>query len=554
MLTLLLLTACSSPSGNTDSGPHLDASGGGGANMTLVDADGGSDGGSDGGGDTGDGGGDTGDGGDGGVPQVADVDVVVVGGGAAGCGAAWMLWDAGVDFILVEQNDFIGGGGTWAARMFAAGTELQASRLVTDSPEFALSEWASITSVEASSPITENFLFASASVLDWIAGYGGAFTSVATDPDTGSVSRIHEGSEPELVSAELAATIGDDLWLSTKVTDLVVEDGTVVGVEVADQKTGELGMIRAKRVIMATGGWSRNESWLLEAMPGLAETGWVAESLAYTDGNGTQLMADIGAPLQNMDGAGVYGHSFADVRYDPPRALVPVGLNAGLIVNSDGERVMDEDDIRAFGSGRNMNTMGTLYMIADDSLWNTISLIVMPFDYDVETFKDMPEATMTIDAFDALGTSSVADTAEELAKTMGMDPEVLTATIDRFNEFANSGVDADFGRTFLPGEAVDTSPFHAVALAAGPAKSFGGVGLSTTGQVLGADGEPIPGLYAGGEVAGMLGNEDMGWGFSGGITACWYSGLLAGEAVAEDLAIERGHARLTAPRWRPVVR
>ena len=219
-----------------------------------------------------------------------------------------------------------------------------------------------------------------------------------------------------------------------------------------------------------------------------------------------------------------------------------------------GERVMDEDDIRGFGSGRNMNTMGTLYMIADDSLWRSMQLVVMPFDYDVSAYEELPETKMTIDNFGSLGTSYSADSPEALAKLLGIDPDVLTATLDRFNGFAAAGVDADFGRDFLPGESVDTLPLHAVALAPGPAKSFGGVALSTTGQVLGADGAPIPGLYAGGEVAGMLGTEDMGWGFSGGITACWYSGLLAGEAVAEDLAVERGHARLTAPRWRPVVR
>ena len=69
-------------------------------------------------------------------------------------------------------------------------------------------------------------------------------------------------------------------------------------------------------------------------------------------------------------------------------------------------------------------------------------------------------------------------------------------------------------------------------LAPGLAKAFGGVSLDEQARVIGLDGEPIPGLFAAGEVAGMLGTEAVGVGFTGSMTAVLLTGRVAGQEAA----------------------
>ena len=73
----------------------------------------------------------------------------------------------------------------------------------------------------------------------------------------------------------------------------------------------------------------------------------------------------------------------------------------------------------------------------------------------------------------------------------------------------------------------------AILFKAGTAKSFGGEQTTVSAEVIGRDGAVIEGLYAAGEVAGMLGTEAVGHGFSGSAGACYYYGRIAGAAAAE---------------------
>ena len=104
-----------------------------------------------------------------------------------------------------------------------------------------------------------------------------------------------------------------------------------------------------------------------------------------------------------------------------------------------------------------------------------------------------------------------ADTVAALAAACGIDPGTLRATVERFNGFATSGVDADFHR----GEslfsrnfgdprhgpnpalgAIERPPFYAVAVYPGDLGTFGGILTDEHARVLRADGSVIEGLRA----------------------------------------------------------
>ena len=81
-------------------------------------------------------------------------------------------------------------------------------------------------------------------------------------------------------------------------------------------------------------------------------------------------------------------------------------------------------------------------------------------------------------------------------------------------------------------------PFYALPVAVTLAKGFGGIDTDLLGRVLDTDGEPIPGLYAAGELTGMAGGSLVGdYGFTGSLSAVVLGGRLAGGyAAAEALA------------------
>jgi 3-oxosteroid 1-dehydrogenase len=125
-----------------------------------------------------------------------------------------------------------------------------------------------------------------------------------------------------------------------------------------------------------------------------------------------------------------------------------------------------------------------------------------------------------------------ADTIEELAGLMDIDPAVLRATLDKFNDGAKNGVDPEFGRgnraydnwlgdfhregshTLAP---VEKGPFYAAPLVPGDVGTYGGVVTDANARVLREDGSVIEGLYATGiSTASVMGRIYPGAGSSVG--------------------------------------
>ena len=113
-----------------------------------------------------------------------------------------------------------------------------------------------------------------------------------------------------------------------------------------------------------------------------------------------------------------------------------------------------------------------------------------------------------------------ADTAEELAAKMSLDPAVLKETIDNYNAYAAAGADPEFKRTVMKPLA---SPYVAVAVVPCEIITYGGVARNENSEVIRADNTVIKGLYAAGEVSAN--SAYMGFTLSNAVT--W--GRIAGE-------------------------
>lgn len=124
-----------------------------------------------------------------------------------------------------------------------------------------------------------------------------------------------------------------------------------------------------------------------------------------------------------------------------------------------------------------------------------------------------------------------ADTIEELAELIDVDPAVLKETHDNFNKCVEEGNDPEFGRTLFV-DKVDTAPFYASPRMPTVHHTMGGLEIDLTCHVLDADGNVIPGLYAAGEVTGGIhGANRLG---GNALVDIHVFGKIAGESVATD--------------------
>ena len=95
---------------------------------------------------------------------------------------------------------------------------------------------------------------------------------------------------------------------------------------------------------------------------------------------------------------------------------------------------------------------------------------------------------------------------EDLASKIKVDPKVLKATFDKFNDFCRSqGEDKEFGRpSCAPNIPMYEGPYYAELRTPSVHHTMGGVRINTNAQVLDTAGKPIPGLFAAGEVTGGI--------------------------------------------------
>ena len=124
-----------------------------------------------------------------------------------------------------------------------------------------------------------------------------------------------------------------------------------------------------------------------------------------------------------------------------------------------------------------------------------------------------------------------ADTIEELAEKLAENPflgvetpaENLQATVDRYNLLVEVGYDPDFEKP-SPSYKIETAPFYAAWATPVVHDTYAGLRINMKCQVLGLDGEVIPGLYCGGESAGGCSQHGLG--------RCLTQGYIAGKEAA----------------------
>lgn len=461
-------------------------------------------------------------------------DVIVVGGGAAGMAATIRLEEAGKSVILVEKTSSLGG----TIRVSGGNQVVQGSKVQKE---------AGVTNDSVKS-MEEDFLkngdqLNDAELLGIYAKNVGAATDWLSD-DVG-VRYNMEGGLHQLaeyaINRELAydeggigaaETLNDkvhatdaNVLLNTVAKHLIVENGKVTGVEAESQK-GKKYTLKADAVILATGGYGNNN----DLLPASARNG-LFYGLDSSNGEGLVMaVEDANAGTTNMEYIKEYPNGVETSKKHAKSTIagnITAFSKAAILVNQKGERVVNEkasnhDILNALKK----QSGETLYLVMDEATFN-------------EWKTKLASAGLSEDMIDAYVANNgkskpvftMGATIKEAAEAAGIDGNVLTKTIEKFNTYVEDGEDKAFHRakeyltsTFAEGN------IYIVEQKARYATTMGGLDVDGNLQVVDTNGKVIDGLYAAGEIIGGVMGDDSPSGANNG----W--ALTSGKYVADYLS------------------
>jgi 3-oxosteroid 1-dehydrogenase len=351
--------------------------------------------------------------------------------------------------------------------------------------------------------------------------------------------RNERGCGQALIGRLLKACLdrGIEPYASSPGRRLVVEDGAVVGVEV-ETGDGPIDVSAAKGVILASGGFEWNEELCRAFLRGPMTH---PVSMETSTGDGLLMAMRAGAMLANMREAW-----WIPVGDAPENAMGRALINGqrtlphSIMVNRRGRRFTNE--------AANYNAFGAAFHVEDVSRFeyaNVPCWLVFDRAY-VDTYGF--RISSGVEGGEVPDWVPRGDTPAELAAILGIDGGELERTIERWNANCAQGHDPDFGRgdsafdrwwgdPYRKGQRdatlgpLERGPYYAYEIHSGALGTKGGPRVDPDARVLDLDGQPIPGLYAAGNVMGSPFGMTYG-GPGGTLGPAMVFGFLAGRHAA----------------------
>jgi tricarballylate dehydrogenase len=488
-------------------------------------------------------------------------DVAIVGAGNAALSAALAATEAGAEVVVLEAAPEAERGGNSA---FTAGamrvtydgvTDIR--KLVPDLSEADIKgadfgsysfddyfdDMARITQHRADPDLLEILIRQSLPALQWMRGHGvrfqPSFGRQAYKVDGrfkfwGGLAVETWGGGPGLVAAlfDGADRAGVRVIYEARARELMLDSGRVHGVR-ATLRGGETLEVEAGAVVLASGGFEANG----EMRARYLGPGWDLAKVRGTRhnmGDGIQMALAVGAePFGNWSGCHAVGWDMNA----PPYGDLTVGdgfqkhsYPFGIMVNALGLRFLDEGaDFRNFTYAKYGR-----------------EILAQPGQFAWQIF-DAKVTHLLRDEYRIRQVTRVSsDSIEDLAaKLTGVDAARLERTVAEFNAAVQTNVPFDpnvkDGRGTVGLEVpksnwanpLDTPPFEAYGVTCGVTFTFGGLHIDDGARVLDVAADPIPGLYAAGELVGGLFYFNYPGGT--GLTAGAVFGRLAGSAAAAHM-------------------
>ncbi len=506
--------------------------------------------------------------------------VVVVGGGGAGLAAAVSAVQAGAESVIViEKTDILGGDTNVNGGIYnTPDEELQSQREMTDGNKsqieaalaeepvsdehaaliaalqeeydaylassdtgtfdsanwFALQTWNAGDKV-ANLSLVETLADNAYAGLEWLESLGQEFQTVISQGPGSLYPRTHD--TPSGIGAEYVNTYVDyltenfgDSWTvyyGVAADELLVdEDGTVIGVHGTDENNNDYTFTAENGVVLATGGFAGNVEMRVEYCQGDKWSNLGSDILttgvASDTGDGIIMAEAIGANLVDMDQIQLLHMCSPTKGTTDDNSAKDKSVDSIIFVNAEGNRFTAEDGRR--------DDICQAALAQTDSMFYAIESWDGNDGETLDTLVTNNFVTYTEEI--EQGNMFIADTLEELAEQLGMDPDNLVAAVEAYNASVDAGATEDeFGRTTFINK-LETGPYIAVPRKPAAHHTMGGVEINEEAEVLNTDGEVIEGLFAAGEVTGGIhGGNRVG---GNAIVDTVVFGKIAGENAANN--------------------
>ena len=468
------------------------------------------------------------------VPQISpsqvkgtvSADVVVVGVGISGACAALSAIESGAKTVLLEK------GGNYTARGNDNGC-VNSSVHKEAGVVFNRRELISDLMVQANYRVDQRLLTTwvdrSGEAIDWLRskvepeGVKASLdeTEGASDADKEGPYKAWRtpvcftGSNAKMMSVvmNIVKQKGGDIRYNTPGVQLIRQgNGRVTGV-IGKTAAGDYIQFNARKgVILSSGGYDNNPEMMKEYLrPSDLRIEKFISTNKICTGDGHRMGLAIGA---DMD--------------EPPHCLMVCNgvLNNKLV----SLLILDTPWLRVDKHGRRyVNEDGDYCRQANANA-------ILPGHFNWCIFdSSVDSAIKQLENNAKQGIALVANSVEELAKKMEVDPKVFTATVTRYNELAKNKKDVDFGVDGEKMKFLGKPPYYAAQVRNFALVSVSGLKINEKMQVLDKEGEPIPGLYASGNTSGGFFNDTYSRNVAG--ISCGRAitfGRIAGKTAASE--------------------
>ena len=431
------------------------------------------------------------------ITNTLECDICIVGAGFSGMISAIDATEQGATVIVLEASDKTGGAsangvegsfGVNSTLSKSLGIEVDLNHILMS--EMEQSQWRAdgLSWLE----MMEN----SGANIDWLADQGVLFDTV--DDYHGKDYKTFHWYKGGIMDGYITPMtnkmneLGIQIEYSTKASELIVENGAVVGVY-AENGSGEWIQVNAKAVILATGGFGANYELC-------SRIGYQADRLQsvgseYDDGSGHNMAVSAGAKDISdyaADNCGSIIRSFSFNMTNLGFCMAP----QIPWINENCERFYKEDNCVVNLSLANPPKWNQAhsYMIWDQKI----------FDDYASTIEDDLAGMLETGLSSSEGDVFKADTLEELAGYVDLDPDALKAFVDDYNSMCENGADELWGKDPQYMIALENPPYYIAEPINAMFTTIGGVATNRNAQAIDAKHQPIPNLYVVGVEGCML--------------------------------------------------
>lgn len=423
-----------------------------------------------------------------------ECDIVIIGAGGAGLVAATEAASKGAGVIVLEKQGTTGGNSNNSTGGINASYTKEQERLgIRDSKDVFFNDTMRGGQYLNNTALVHKLVDESARMVEWLQSpmigadlsdvgmFGGATNKRIHRPKGGGAIGAH--LIPLLHKAAIKQ--GAEIRFYNRAVDIISKGGKAAGVKVR-YKDKEY-KIMAKTVIITTGGFGANPKLIEFYQPALA--GFATTNNPGSTGDAFAMVEKFDAALVHMEQIQIHPTVVKGSGFMISEA---VRGNGAILVYKNGTRFINEIETRNIVSGAVLRGKEkSAFLIFDQGIRDSLKVI---------------------DSYAKFSWMIEAPSIKELAEKAKIDPQALEQTVQNYNQSVELRRDDEFGRNPSSMERkIENAPFYAIEIEPAIHHTMGGLKINTEAQVINKAGNPIPGLYAAGEVTGGIhGAERLG--------------------------------------------